>query len=148
MDHEVTPSHLGVISVKLTTDYPALIIDFHVFYDRLHNRLVSMVAGVSDNRWLQPAPTHFRCRLCMRRRFQRLILPDEDRAKKPSLTINLGKKRLKMTSKPPQMAGQADCLQGQERSAVTHPSSLICLSCDNRRTRYTAPLAILWVVRI
>ncbi|KAG8272202.1 hypothetical protein J6590_046080 [Homalodisca vitripennis] len=36
------------------------------------------------------------------------------------------------------MAGQAGCLQGQDRSAVTHPSSsharrcLMRLSCDNR----------------
>ncbi|KAG8320915.1 hypothetical protein J6590_057308 [Homalodisca vitripennis] len=43
------------------------------------------------------------------------------------------------------MAGQAGRLQGQDRSAVTYPSSsharrcLIWLSCDNRRTRYTAP---------
>ncbi|KAG8245215.1 hypothetical protein J6590_009293 [Homalodisca vitripennis] len=46
------------------------------------------------------------------------------------------------------MAGQAGCLQGQDRSVVTHPSSshdrrcLIWLSRDNRRTRYTTPLAI------
>ncbi|KAG8331618.1 hypothetical protein J6590_037079 [Homalodisca vitripennis] len=45
------------------------------------------------------------------------------------------------------MAGQAGCLQGQDRSAVTHPRSsqaqrcLIWLSRDNRRTRYTTPLA-------
>ncbi|KAG8278104.1 hypothetical protein J6590_027359 [Homalodisca vitripennis] len=44
-------------------------------------------------------------------------------------------------------AGQAGRLQGQDRSAVTCPSSsharrcLIWLSCDNRRTHYTAPLA-------
>ncbi|KAG8279643.1 hypothetical protein J6590_100299 [Homalodisca vitripennis] len=43
------------------------------------------------------------------------------------------------------MAGQAGRLQGQDRSAVNYPSSgharrcLIWLSCDNRRTRYTAP---------
>ncbi|KAG8271188.1 hypothetical protein J6590_068614 [Homalodisca vitripennis] len=42
------------------------------------------------------------------------------------------------------MAGQAGCLQGQDRSAVSHPSSrsLIWLSCDDRCTRYAAPLAI------
>ncbi|KAG8284836.1 hypothetical protein J6590_093861 [Homalodisca vitripennis] len=46
------------------------------------------------------------------------------------------------------MAGQAGRLQGQDRSAVTCPSSrharrcLIWLSCDNRRTHYTAPLKI------
>ncbi|KAG8326306.1 hypothetical protein J6590_046578 [Homalodisca vitripennis] len=45
------------------------------------------------------------------------------------------------------MAGQAGCLQGQDRSAVTHSSSsharrsLFRLSCDNSRTRYTLPLA-------
>ncbi|KAG8260605.1 hypothetical protein J6590_093282 [Homalodisca vitripennis] len=67
--------------------------------------------------------------------------------KKPSLTLNLGTNGLKVTSEPPPMAGQAGCLQGQDRSAVTYPSSsharrcLIWLSCDNRRTRYTAPLA-------
>ncbi|KAG8262219.1 hypothetical protein J6590_057076 [Homalodisca vitripennis] len=70
----------------------------------------------------------------------------EVRAKKPSLTLNLGTNGLKVTSKPPPM-GQAGRLQGQDRSAVTCPSSgharrcLIWLSCDNRRTRYTAPLA-------
>ncbi|KAG8330733.1 hypothetical protein J6590_055718 [Homalodisca vitripennis] len=57
----------------------------------------------------------------------------EVRAKKPSLTLNLGTNGLKVTSEPPPM--------------VTYPSSgharrcLIWLSCDNRRTRYTAPLA-------
>ncbi|KAG8250829.1 hypothetical protein J6590_093877 [Homalodisca vitripennis] len=46
------------------------------------------------------------------------------------------------------MAGQAGRLQGQDRSVVTCPSSsharrcLIWLSCDNRRTHYTAPLAV------
>ncbi|KAG8294299.1 hypothetical protein J6590_106138, partial [Homalodisca vitripennis] len=68
-------------------------------------------------------------------------------AKKPSLTLSLGTNGLKVTSEPPPMAGQAGRLQGQDRSAVTYPSSghsrrcLIWLSCDNRRTRYTAPLA-------
>ncbi|KAG8287054.1 hypothetical protein J6590_047031 [Homalodisca vitripennis] len=47
----------------------------------------------------------------------------EIRAKKPSLTLNLGTNGLKVTSEPPPMAGQAGCLQGQDRSAVTHPSS-------------------------
>ncbi|KAG8321563.1 hypothetical protein J6590_044394 [Homalodisca vitripennis] len=67
--------------------------------------------------------------------------------KKPSLTLNLGTNGLKVTSEPPPTVGQAGCLQGQGRSAVTHPSSsharryLIRLSCDNRCTRYTAPLA-------
>ncbi|KAG8293870.1 hypothetical protein J6590_007537 [Homalodisca vitripennis] len=48
------------------------------------------------------------------------------------------------------MAGQADCLQVQDRSAVTEPSysharrCLIWLSRDNRCTRHTAPLASLW----
>ncbi|KAG8300057.1 hypothetical protein J6590_085743 [Homalodisca vitripennis] len=62
------------------------------------------------------------------------------RAKKPSLTLNLGTNGLKVTSEPPPMAGQAGRLQGQDRSAVTCPSSsyarrcLIWLSCDNRRT--------------
>ncbi|KAG8315320.1 hypothetical protein J6590_073374 [Homalodisca vitripennis] len=68
-------------------------------------------------------------------------------AKKSSLTLNLGINGLKVTSEPPPMAGQVGCLQGQDRSAATHPSGsharrcLIWLSCDNRRTRYTAPLA-------
>ncbi|KAG8326668.1 hypothetical protein J6590_035766 [Homalodisca vitripennis] len=67
----------------------------------------------------------------------------EIRAKKPSLTLNLGTNGLKVTSKPPPMAGQAGCLQGQDRSAVTHPSSslarcyLIRLSCDNLFTNVT-----------
>ncbi|KAG8316510.1 hypothetical protein J6590_049636 [Homalodisca vitripennis] len=45
------------------------------------------------------------------------------------------------------MAGQVGCFQGQDRSAVTHPSSSharrcsVRLSCDNRCTRYTTPLA-------
>ncbi|KAG8316401.1 hypothetical protein J6590_051493 [Homalodisca vitripennis] len=71
----------------------------------------------------------------------------EVRAKKPSLTLNLGTNGLKVTSEPPPMAGQAGRLQGQDRSAVTCPSSSharrcwIWLSCDNRRTHYTAPLA-------
>ncbi|KAG8295440.1 hypothetical protein J6590_080305, partial [Homalodisca vitripennis] len=70
----------------------------------------------------------------------------EVRAKKPSLTLNLGTNGLKVTSEPPPMTGQAGRLQGQDRSAVTCPSSsharrcLIWLSCDNRRTHYTAPL--------
>ncbi|KAG8336593.1 hypothetical protein J6590_042114 [Homalodisca vitripennis] len=73
----------------------------------------------------------------------------EFRAKKPSVTLNLGTNGLKVTSEPPPMAGQAGCLQGQDRSAVTHPSSsharrcLIRLSCDNRCTRCTKPLPIL-----
>ncbi|KAG8321612.1 hypothetical protein J6590_043197 [Homalodisca vitripennis] len=71
------------------------------------------------------------------------------KAKKPTLTLNLGTNGLKVTSEPPPMAGQAGCLQGQDRSAVTYPSRsharrcLIWLSCDNRRTRYTTPLAII-----
>ncbi|KAG8317332.1 hypothetical protein J6590_029905 [Homalodisca vitripennis] len=62
----------------------------------------------------------------------------EVRAKKTSLTLNLGTNGLKVTSEPPPKAEQADCLQVQDRSAVTHPSSshaqrcLIWLSCDNR----------------
>ncbi|KAG8318927.1 hypothetical protein J6590_102392, partial [Homalodisca vitripennis] len=53
-----------------------------------------------------------------------------------------------VTSETSTMAGEAGCLQGQDRSAVTHPSStyarrfLIRLYCDNRFTRYTPPLAI------
>ncbi|KAG8248346.1 hypothetical protein J6590_042967 [Homalodisca vitripennis] len=74
-------------------------------------------------------------------------LLSEVRAKKPSLTLNLGTNGLKVTSEPPPMAGQAGCLQGQDHSAVTYSSSshaqrcLIWLSGDNRRTRYTTPLA-------
>ncbi|KAG8309403.1 hypothetical protein J6590_086886 [Homalodisca vitripennis] len=44
-------------------------------------------------------------------------------AKKPFVTLNLGTNGLKVTSGPPPMAGQAGCLQGQDRLAVTHPSS-------------------------
>ncbi|KAG8274353.1 hypothetical protein J6590_004379 [Homalodisca vitripennis] len=40
-------------------------------------------------------------------------------AEKPSLTLSLGTNGLKVTSEPPPMAGQAGCLQGQDRSAVT-----------------------------
>ncbi|KAG8267931.1 hypothetical protein J6590_039315 [Homalodisca vitripennis] len=49
-----------------------------------------------------------------------------------------------VTAEPPPTAGQAGCFQGQDRSAVTHPSSsharrcLIRLSRDNRSTHYTA----------
>ncbi|KAG8255240.1 hypothetical protein J6590_095494 [Homalodisca vitripennis] len=74
--------------------------------------------------------------------------PGEVRAKKLSITLNLRTNGLKVTSEPPPTARQAGCLQGQDRSAVTHPSSshalrcLIQLSCDNRCTRYTAPLAM------
>ncbi|KAG8275818.1 hypothetical protein J6590_078567 [Homalodisca vitripennis] len=76
------------------------------------------------------------------------ILPGEVRAKKPSPTLNLGTNGLKVTSEPPIMARQAGFLQGQDRSAVTQPSSsharcrLIQLSSDNHCTRYTTPLAI------
>ncbi|KAG8249375.1 hypothetical protein J6590_019662 [Homalodisca vitripennis] len=75
---------------------------------------------------------------------------DTDRsetAKKPSLSLNLRTNGLKVTSVPPPMAGQAGCLQGQGRSAVTHPSSshvrrcLVWLSCDYRCIRYTDALA-------
>ncbi|KAG8286972.1 hypothetical protein J6590_048030 [Homalodisca vitripennis] len=58
-----------------------------------------------------------------------------------------------VTSEPPPKAGQAGCLQGQDRSADTHPSSsharrcFIRLSRDNRRTRYTGPLAKLSIMR-
>ncbi|KAG8296601.1 hypothetical protein J6590_053570 [Homalodisca vitripennis] len=58
-----------------------------------------------------------------------------------------------VTSEPPPIAGQAGRLQGQDRLAVICPSSgharrcLIWLSCDNRRTRYTAPLAHRQVVK-
>ncbi|KAG8300005.1 hypothetical protein J6590_087092 [Homalodisca vitripennis] len=46
------------------------------------------------------------------------------------------------------MAEQAGCLQGQDRSAVTYPSSsharhcLIQSSCDDHRTCCTIPLVI------
>ncbi|KAG8330301.1 hypothetical protein J6590_066439 [Homalodisca vitripennis] len=75
-----------------------------------------------------------------------LILEDIKKAKKPSLTLYLGTNGLKVTSEPPPMAGQAGRLQGQDRSAVTHPSSsharrcLMWLSFDNHSTRYTAKL--------
>ncbi|KAG8249042.1 hypothetical protein J6590_029392 [Homalodisca vitripennis] len=48
-----------------------------------------------------------------------------------------------VTSEPPPMVRKAGCLQGQDHSAVTHPSSshagrcLTLLSCDNHRIRYT-----------
>ncbi|KAG8296701.1 hypothetical protein J6590_051682 [Homalodisca vitripennis] len=73
-------------------------------------------------------------------------MESEVRANKPSLTLNLGTNGLKVSSEPPPMAGHVGYLQGQDRSAVTHPSSkharrcLIRLSCDNRCTRYTTPL--------
>ncbi|KAG8302822.1 hypothetical protein J6590_025100 [Homalodisca vitripennis] len=64
------------------------------------------------------------------------------------MELNLETNGLKVTSEPLPIAGQAGCLLGQDRSAVTHPSSsharrcLILLSHDNRRARHTAPLAI------
>ncbi|KAG8259171.1 hypothetical protein J6590_017350 [Homalodisca vitripennis] len=71
------------------------------------------------------------------------------RAKKPSVTLNLGTNGLKVTSESPPMAGgQAGYLHGQDRSAVIHPSSsharccLIWLAYDNRCTRYTALVAL------
>ncbi|KAG8326135.1 hypothetical protein J6590_049521 [Homalodisca vitripennis] len=73
------------------------------------------------------------------------ILPRKVRAKKPSLPLNLGTNGLKVTSEPPPMAEQAGRLPGQDRSAVTCPSSghvrrcLIRLSCDNRRTQDLKP---------
>ncbi|KAG8336991.1 hypothetical protein J6590_034079 [Homalodisca vitripennis] len=42
----------------------------------------------------------------------------EVRAKKPSLILNL-ENGSKVTSEPPPTAGQAGCLQGQDRSAGT-----------------------------
>ncbi|KAG8274234.1 hypothetical protein J6590_004256 [Homalodisca vitripennis] len=50
-------------------------------------------------------------------------------SKKPSLTLNLGTSGLKVTSEPPPTAGQAGCLQGQDRSAATHPSSSHARRC-------------------
>ncbi|KAG8241312.1 hypothetical protein J6590_089002 [Homalodisca vitripennis] len=41
-----------------------------------------------------------------------------------------------VTSETPPTTGKAGCLQGQDRSAVTHPSSIHARRC----TRYTAPL--------
>ncbi|KAG8315837.1 hypothetical protein J6590_063793 [Homalodisca vitripennis] len=75
----------------------------------------------------------------------------EVRAKKPSLTLNLGTNGLKVTSEPSPMAGQAGRLQGEDRSAVTYPSSgharrcLIWLSCD---TAVPATLLLVVVVCI
>ncbi|KAG8262691.1 hypothetical protein J6590_049239 [Homalodisca vitripennis] len=58
-------------------------------------------------------------------------------AKKPSITLNLGTNGLKVTSEPPPpMAGQAGCLQGQDRSAVIYPSS----SYAQRRCRLASRL--------
>ncbi|KAG8320188.1 hypothetical protein J6590_075002 [Homalodisca vitripennis] len=74
-----------------------------------------------------------------------LIMKIVLRVNKNSLTLNLGVKTV--TSETPLMAGQTGCLQGQNRSAVTHPCSSharrywIRLSCDIHRTLYTAPLA-------
>ncbi|KAG8296654.1 hypothetical protein J6590_051634 [Homalodisca vitripennis] len=45
------------------------------------------------------------------------------RAMEFSLTLNLETNGFKVTSEPQPMAGQAGCLQGQDHSAVTHPSS-------------------------
>ncbi|KAG8283791.1 hypothetical protein J6590_011163 [Homalodisca vitripennis] len=89
------------------------------------------------------------CRTLNKKNKECLILSDEVRAKMLSLTINLATNGLKVTSEPPPMAGQAGCLQGQDRSAVTYPSSshagrcLIRLSRDNRRAPYTALLALI-----
>ncbi|KAG8291705.1 hypothetical protein J6590_054437 [Homalodisca vitripennis] len=53
----------------------------------------------------------------------------EVRAKKPSLTLNLGTNGLKVTTEPPPMAGQ-------DRSAVTHPSSSHARLCLIRLSNY------------
>ncbi|KAG8278549.1 hypothetical protein J6590_016805 [Homalodisca vitripennis] len=45
------------------------------------------------------------------------------------LTLNLGTNGLKVTSEPPPMTGQAGRLQGQDRSAVTCPSSSHARRC-------------------
>ncbi|KAG8255236.1 hypothetical protein J6590_097418 [Homalodisca vitripennis] len=64
-------------------------------------------------------------------------MSNEVGANKSSLTLNLGTNGLKVTSEPPPTVEQADCFQGQDRSAVTRPSSshsrrcLIWLSCNN-----------------
>ncbi|KAG8314265.1 hypothetical protein J6590_096709 [Homalodisca vitripennis] len=74
------------------------------------------------------------------------VFVGEVKAKRPSLTLNLGTNGLKVTSEPPPTAVQAGCLQGQNRSEVTYLNSsharrcLIRLSCDNHCTRYTAKL--------
>ncbi|KAG8284168.1 hypothetical protein J6590_003861 [Homalodisca vitripennis] len=60
----------------------------------------------------------------------------EARAKKPSLSLNLGTNGLKVTSEPPPMVGQAGCLQGQDRSAITHPSISHALCCLIRLYTY------------
>ncbi|KAG8260090.1 hypothetical protein J6590_104625, partial [Homalodisca vitripennis] len=57
------------------------------------------------------------------------MITSEVRAKKPSLTLNLGTNGLKVTSEPPPTVGQTGCLQGQDRSAVTHPSSSQARRC-------------------
>ncbi|KAG8313857.1 hypothetical protein J6590_105530 [Homalodisca vitripennis] len=56
-------------------------------------------------------------------------LPGKVRAKNPSLTLNLETNGVKVTSVPPPTTEQEDCLQGQNRSAVTHPSSNHALRC-------------------
>ncbi|KAG8277948.1 hypothetical protein J6590_031996 [Homalodisca vitripennis] len=71
-----------------------------------------------------------------------VILPGEVRDKKPSLTLNLGTNRLKVTSEPPPMAGQAGCLQGPDRSAVTNPSS----SNARRRLMYCRFIIGRWLL--
>ncbi|KAG8295996.1 hypothetical protein J6590_067585 [Homalodisca vitripennis] len=45
-----------------------------------------------------------------------------------SLTLNLETNGLK-ASEPPPMAGQAGCLQGQDRSAIIHTSSSHAQRC-------------------
>ncbi|KAG8283971.1 hypothetical protein J6590_003662 [Homalodisca vitripennis] len=51
--------------------------------------------------------------------------------KNPSMTLKLEiNNGLNVTSKPPPMARQAGCLQGQGRSAVTHPSDCHAYSHD------------------
>ncbi|KAG8292665.1 hypothetical protein J6590_034858 [Homalodisca vitripennis] len=71
----------------------------------------------------------------------------KSRAKKPSLTLNLGTNGFKGDFRTT-TNGRAG-LQRRDCSAVTHPSSsharrcLIWLSRDNRCTCYTAPLAVI-----
>ncbi|KAG8268949.1 hypothetical protein J6590_011560 [Homalodisca vitripennis] len=49
--------------------------------------------------------------------------------KKLFLTLNLGTNGLMVNSEPPPIAWEAGCLQGQDHSAVTHPSSSHARRC-------------------
>ncbi|KAG8305174.1 hypothetical protein J6590_075370 [Homalodisca vitripennis] len=75
-------------------------------------------------------------------------MASEVRAKKTSLTPNMGTNGLKVTSEPPPMAGPTGCLQGQDRSAVTFQAAATLNFAGSCYLAITAVPAILhrWII--